>query len=97
MNNAQVMSVLRMLLQIAGTAIVAHGTLGINGAMWEQISGAVVMIAPVIWGLFAHTDTAALKTVEAMPDVAKIIPVPGAGDGVGAALADPSRTKVVTS
>mgnify|MGYP001596853354 CR=1 FL=1 len=63
-NVAQLLSLLRTLLQIAGTAIVAHGTLGINGAMWEQLSGGIIMIAPVIWSMFVHTDDQALKTVE---------------------------------
>ena len=63
MNSAQLMSLLRTLLQIVGTAVVAHGTLGINGAMWEQISGAVIMVAPAIWGIYAHTVTAQLAAL----------------------------------
>ena len=97
MNIAQFLSLLRTILQIIGTGLVSHGTLGINGAMWEQISGAVVMIAAIIWSQFAHTDTAQLKAVEAMPDVKKIVAVTNAGDGVGTALADPARPKVVTA
>ncbi len=98
MNNAQLLSLLRTLLQIAGTTIVAHGTLGINGAMWEQISGAIVMIAPIIWSMFAHTDTAQLKAVEAMPDVKKIVvDTTAPPDGAAAALADPTRPKVTAS
>jgi hypothetical protein len=95
-NNEQLMSLLRTLLQIAGTAIVAHGTLGINGAMWEQISGAVIMIAPIVWSMFAHTDAASIAKVAAMPDVEKIVVQPKAADDVGAALADPTQTKVVS-
>ena len=95
-NSDQLLSLLRTLLQIAGTAIVAHGTLGINGAMWEQISGGVLMLAPVIWGMFAHTDAAKIASVAAMPDVEKIVVQPLASDGVGAALADPTQTKVVS-
>ncbi len=96
MNSAQLLSLLRTLLQIAGTAVVAHGTLGINGAMWEQISGAVIMIAPIIWSMFAHTDTAQLKAVEAMPDVKKIVvDTTAPPDGAIAALSDPTRPKVV--
>ena len=94
-NNAQLLSLLRTLLQIAGTYIVAHGTLGINGAMWEQISGAVIMVTPAVWGIFAHTDTAKLKAVEAMPGVAKIVPVPGSNGAVAAALAAADRPKVL--
>lgn len=95
-NSDQLLSLLRTLLQIAGTAIVAHGTLGINGAMWEQISGGVLMLAPVVWSLFVHSDKGKLAAVAAMPDVEKIVVQPTASDGAGAALADPSMTKVVS-
>ena len=95
-NSDQLLSLLRTILQIAGTAIVAHGTLGINGAMWEQISGAILMIAPTIWSMFVHTDSAKLAAVAALPDVEKIVVQPQASDGVGKALADPTQTKVVS-
>lgn len=96
MNTDQMLSLLRTVLQIAGTAIVAHGTLGINGAMWEQISGAVLLLAPIIWSMYAHTDAANIAKVAAMPDVEKIVVQPTATDGAGAALADPTQTKVVS-
>ena len=98
MNNAQLLSLLSTLLKIAGTAVVAHGTLGINGAMWEQISGAILMLAPVFYDMFKHTDTQALKVVEAMPDVKKIVVDQSApADGAMAALLDPTRPKVTAS
>ena len=95
-NTDQMLALLRTILQIAGTAIVAHGTLGINGAMWEQISGAIMIIAPTIWSMYAHTDASKIASVAAMPDVEKIVVQPNAGDGAGAALADPAQTKVVS-
>lgn len=119
-NSAQFISILSTLLKIIGTAVVAHGTLGINGAMWEQITGGVLMLAPVIWDMFRHTDSAAITraaeispegkaaafanvpdsvkiaAVTALPDVEKIVVQPQASDGVGAALADPTQTKVVS-
>ena len=95
MNSDQAMSLLRTLLQIAGTSIVAHGTLGINGTMWEQISGAVIMVAPVVWSMFAHTDTAKIASVTAMPDVAQIVVKANAVDGAATAAADPNQPKVV--
>ncbi len=98
MNNAQFLSLLRTVLQIVGTGLVSHGTLGINGAMWEQISGAIIMLAPIVWSMFAHTDTAQLKAVEAMPDVKKIVvDTTAPPDGAIAALSDPTRPKVVAS
>ena len=95
-NNDQLLSLLRTLLQIVGSFIVSHGTFGINGAIWEQISGAIIIIAPTIWSMYAHTDRANIEKVSAMPDVKKIVVKPNADDGVGAALADPAQTKVVT-
>lgn len=94
--SAQFISLLSTLLKIVGTAVIAHGTLGINGAMWEQITGGVLMIAPIIWDMFRHTDGAAIASVAAMPDVEKIVVQPQAKDGVGAALADPAQHKVVS-
>lgn len=120
LTSAQFISLLSTLLKIIGTAVVAHGTLGINGAMWEQITGGVLMLAPVIWDMFRHTDSAAIvraaaispegkvaafanipdsvkiDAVTALPDVEKIVVQPTAADGVGAALADPAQTKVVS-
>ena len=95
-NTEQLMSLLRAVLQIMGTALVAHGTLGINAALWEQISGGILMLAPIVWSMFAHTDSAKIAAVAAMPDVEKIVVQPKAADGVGAALADPAQTKVVS-
>ncbi len=96
-NTDQLMSLLRTLLQIAGTAIVAHGTLGINGAMWEQISGGVLMLAPVVWSMLVHTDAAKIAAVEAMPDITKITVKASATDGIADAANDPSRPKVVVA
>lgn len=41
-------------------------------------------------------DSAKIAAVTAMPDVEKIVVQPKATDGVGAALADPTQTKVVS-
>lgn len=97
MNQDQVFSLLRTVLQIAGTAIVAHGTLGINGAMWEQLSGGILMLAPVIWSMWVHTDASKIKAVTAMPGVAQIIVKTSAGDGAAAAAADPAQPKVISA
>lgn len=62
-NTSQLLSLLRAILQVVGTILVSHGTLGITGAMWEQISGGVLVIAPVIWSMYAHTDAAKIAEV----------------------------------
>ena len=87
MNQDQMLSLLRTVMQIVGTIIVSHGTRGITGALWEQISGVVIIIGPTIWSMYAHTDSAKLASVAAMsgpdrqaafagiPDSAKIASV----------------------
>lgn len=71
------MSVARALLQIIGTTLVAYSTqTGITESMWATISGGVLMIVPVVWGLWAHTQTNAIATVAAMPEVQKVVAVP---------------------
>lgn len=97
MNNTQMLSLLRTFLQMAGTFVVTHGLLGANSSqLWELISGVVLMVVPTLWSIYAHTDNAIIKNVTAMPDVKKVVVTVGAGDGVGAALADPAQPKVVT-
>lgn len=96
-NLDQVLSLVRAVLSILGTMIVAHGTFGINAGVWEQITGVVLMVAPMVWGMYAHTDSAKLASVEAMPEVTKIVVKTTATDGVATAAEDPNRPKVVTT
>lgn len=96
-NQEQLLSLLRTALQMIGTYLLARGTLGADGAnLWQLISGLIMMIAPTIWSMFAHTDSAMIKNVTAMPDVKQVVVAPGASDGAGAAAADPDQPKVVT-
>jgi hypothetical protein len=97
MNSDQFLSLVRTILQIAGTVVVSHGVLGIDGASWEIISGAIIVVAPTIWGIMTRTDAAKIASVAAMPDVTKIIVKATATDGVANAAADPSQPKVVTA
>src|ERR1017187_489095 len=95
MNQDQLLSLLRTVLQIIGTSIVAHGTMCINGAMWEQISGAVIILAPTIWSMYAHTHEAMIASVTANPDVKQVVVKANAVDGAARAAADPTQPKVV--
>lgn len=94
-NTDQVMSIVRAVLLIAGTMLVNNHVVTQTG--WDALAGAVLMAAPVLWGLVAHTDNAALATVEAMPDVTKIVVKTTSTNGVATAAADPSRPKVVVT
>lgn len=103
-NTDQIMSIVRWLLSVGGPV---SSLLIARGMPAEKVSGLTTAILTVVgamppiisffWGLFAHTDKAKLQAVQAMPDVAKIVAVPNAGDGVGKALADPAMPKVVAT
>jgi hypothetical protein len=97
MNNTQMLSLLRTVLQMAGTFVMSHSLLGSNtNQLWEMISGVLLMVIPTLWSMYAHTDNAMLKNVTAMPDVSKVIVNRSATDGVADAAADPAQPKVVT-
>ena len=68
----------------------------IDPALQTQIAAAIAAAVVGVWSQLTKTDAAAIAKVAAMPDVEKIVVQPAAGDGVGAALADPSQTKVVS-
>lgn len=99
MNSDQLISLLSTLLKIIGALVVAHGSLGINGAMWEQISGAVVMIAPVVFDMWHHTDVNKLASVAAMSGPEKQVAFSGIPDSakIAAVEAIPSVTKITVS
>lgn len=89
MNQEQMMSVVRDVLQILGTFLTTYGLL--SGEQWQPIAGGVIMIAPVVWGIVKHTKTNAIATVAAMPEVKKVVAVSSIANG--SLAADP---KVVT-
>ena len=65
MNQEQVMSVVRDVLQIVGTFLTTYGV--INSGQWQPIAGGVLMMAPVIWGIYTHTQANAVAVVAAAP------------------------------
>lgn len=92
-NLDQILSLVRAILVILGSVLV---TKGFPQSNWEAIAGVVVMLVPVVWSMFVHTDAQKLKAVEKLPDVAKIVPVsiPDPNSAVAAAVEDPARVKV---
>ena len=93
-NQEQILSLVRALLQIVGTMLVGNGIVH-SSADWTAISGAVIMLVPIVWGMWAHTHDSALKVVEAMPEVKKIEVAPEDHSVVTAALNDSTRLKIV--
>lgn len=55
MNQDQVLSLVRAALLIAGSFLVSSGRF--SASDWENISGAVLMLAPIIWSMFAHAPS----------------------------------------
>jgi hypothetical protein len=67
----QANSVARNLLQIVGTLLMAYGLT--NEGAWEAISGAVVMMVPIVWGLFKHSKGQIIASAAKLSDVEKIV------------------------
>ena len=102
-NLDQILSVIRWLLSVGGplgALLIARGqtpeqVTAVSTAVLALV-GALPPIISFVWGMFAHTDSAKLAAVEAMPAVTKITVTPTAPDAVAQAAADPSRPKVST-
>lgn len=70
-NQDQVLSALRWLLTVAGGYAAQRGYLDNEQVL--SITGAVLALATVAWGLFAHSKQQKLASVAAMPNVATIV------------------------
>jgi hypothetical protein len=89
MNQEQFMSIVRAVLQIIGTALVSYSVkTGITDQIWTTISGSVLMVAPVIWGLVVHTQANAIAIVAKLPST----DVSAAGTTIK--ILDPALAKV---
>ena len=73
----------------------------ISGFLSPEVQASIGVVASgfavAVWSQLTKTDGAAIAKVAAMPDVEKIVVQPTASDGAGAALKDPTQTKVVSS
>lgn len=65
MNLQQVLSLARTALKVIGTALTTYGT--VSTGMWESISGLVILIIPIVWDMFVHTESNAVAIVAALP------------------------------
>lgn len=94
-NLDQIMSLVRAVLAIAGTILTTHGT--VNETMWQQIAGAVIILVPIVWGMFVQSDTAKLKAAAQVDGVEKIVvsPLAHPDTAAGALAADTANPKVV--
>jgi hypothetical protein len=94
-NQEQFLSWLRSTMSGVGYLLTAYGVSGAD-AWWPTVSGIMLAVVPYVWGYFAHTDSAKLAAVEAIPAVNKIVVSSGAPRDVKAVVADADRPKVVS-
>jgi hypothetical protein len=71
MNQDQVLSIVRSVLKIGGTLLVAYGY--VSDQQWITITSAVIAVAPMVWDMYVHTKQAKLAAVAAMPEVKGIV------------------------
>lgn len=72
MNRDQILSLVRDILKIVGMGLIANGTVSAGGwDIWTtgivEVAGCGLVVGPIIWGQFAHTDAAKIASVAAMP------------------------------
>ncbi len=92
MNQDQVLSGARSIVAILGGYAIGRGW--ITTDQLTLITGVVVAIIPLMLGIRANTNSAKMASVEAMPDVQKIVVYPSANGSVADAAHDPTRPKV---
>jgi hypothetical protein len=90
---AQVFSWLKTALGIVGSSLATSGV--VNAATWQIITGVVVALFPLVWGYFANTILAQVKSTSALLDVDKVVLKTSAGGGLATAAADPNQPKIV--
>lgn len=97
MNTEQLKSSVRWLIATFGPFLIAHGYAS-SGTL-ELAGGILVSLAPLIWGLFVHTETnavAVVDTIAKQPDTpvkAVILEPTAAGREIAASI--PGDTTVV--
>ena len=95
MNQDQFLSWLRTTLGIAGGLAVQYGVT--NASTATAVTGAVVAVAPFIWGFFVHTDAAKLQTAGAVAGVKPIEVTSAAAPDLQRLAADPTVPSVVVA
>jgi hypothetical protein len=94
MNYDQLMGMLRVVVPVGLGFVTSKGWIPAGAA--GDVGTAVLGVGAAVWSYYAHTDSAKIKAVESLPDVAKIIVKATAQNGVADAAADRTRPKVVT-
>ena len=99
MTQDQVLSIVRAVMQIFGAIIATYAaTTGITEQAWTTITGAVLMIVPVIWGVYVHSRANIVAAAARLPDVAQVVVCPTpAGVALKAAAGSTPTAQVVVA
>lgn len=81
MNQEQVLSLIRTVLQIAGTYVVASGK--ISAENWATWTGGALIIIATAWSMWAHTTANQIKAVTQKDEVRSVSLTPEGKDALG--------------
>lgn len=95
MNQDQFLSWLRTTLGGAGALAVEHGLTTSSTA--TAVTGAVVALAPFIWGFFVHTDSAKLLAAGSVVGIKPIEVLANAAPEIMKMAMDPTTPSVVVA
>lgn len=62
----QFLSIIRGFINLGGGALVAQGV--VSGGTMTTISGIVLNVASLAWGMFVHTDSQTVKAAQVVQD-----------------------------
>lgn len=71
MNEQQLESLLRMILQFAGGFVVAKGW--VDEKTMLGVAGALVTFGVTMWGIWRHSDVEIVKSAAKLPDVREVV------------------------
>lgn len=93
MTKNQFLSLVRAALNIIGTVLMTYGVIDAE-QVWPELSGAVLTLAGIGWGLYTHTYSSAVKAAAGAPGV-EVRVGPTAPPQLRKLAADPSLMTIV--
>lgn len=94
MNQDQALGLARNLISFLGGIAASRGWFSTEQI--TMIGGIAAAVVPFVWTMFAHTDSAKIAAVTAMPDIRQVVVNTGAQQDTAASVAasDPLQPKV---
>src|SRR5215470_14240916 len=75
----QFLSIIRWILATIGPFLIAHGYT--TDAVWQQVIGVIIGLAPLIWSMIVKTRSGIISTAAGLPEVQKIVATPEIANG----------------